>query len=159
MDRSWRFYSRKVRAARCAAVLALGVLGLTGCAQVKWALPGGLGAPRADAGDTTGGIGRRSGAALSEKPAQLAEADWAVAQQAIRDALDRRSPDTVPWINPETGTMGTVAFRSDASLPRDCAGFDLTVLKGESAERLKGQACKSPKGGLRVEGLRAYTEL
>jgi hypothetical protein len=55
--------------------------------------------------------------------------------------------------------MGTAAFRSDASLPRDCAGFDLTVLKGESAERLKGHACKSPTGGMRIEDLRSYTAL
>jgi hypothetical protein len=157
MDRSWRFYSRKVRAARCAAVLAPVALCLAGCAQLQWALPG-QSAPSADAGDVTGGIGRPSGAALSGKPARLADADWAVAQQAIRDAIDRRSPDAMPWINPETGTMGTVAFRSDSSLPRDCAGFDLAVLKGETAERFKGQACRSPKGGMRVEGLRAASE-
>jgi hypothetical protein len=138
-------------------VLVLGLLGLSGCAQVKWGLPGGAGETRAEAGDVTGGLGGRSGAALAAKPVRLAEADWTVAQQAIRAAVDRRAKDSVPWINPETGTMGMVALRSDTPAARGCAGFDLTVLKGESAERLTGQACKGPQGDVKVDGLQAYS--
>jgi hypothetical protein len=141
---------RRAAAIACAASL------LAGCAQVRLAVPGVIG-DQTDAGEITGSVASAGSAAKPGKPVRLADEDWIVAQQAIRDAVDRRAKDSVPWINPETGTMGTVALKSDAPAARGCAGFDLTVLKGESAERLKGQACRGPHGDLKVDGLQAYS--
>ena len=157
MGRSRSFYSRKVGAVRRAAAIACAASLLAGCAQVRLAVPGVIGDQAADASEITGSISDPGPASRPGKRVRLADEDWTVAQQAIRAAVDRRAKDSVPWINPETGTMGMVALRSDTPAARGCAGFDLTVLKGESAERLKGQACRGPHGDLKVDGLQAYS--
>ena len=153
MRPSCRFYSRKVLTARCAAAVACVTVALASCAQLELGVPISLGDRRATDTEATGSIAGKPAAA----PVRLADADWEVAQNAIRDAIGRQGKDTVPWINPETGVMGTVALRSAAPASPGCSGFDLTVLKGESAERLKGEACRGREGELRIGGLQAYS--
>ena len=156
MHPNCRLYSRKVLAARFAAALACVAVALAGCAQFELAVPVSLGDRRAADTEATGSIARKPAAAAAPAPVRLADADWEVARTAIRDAIDRQGKTTVPWINPETGVMGTVALSAAAPASRGCSGFDLTVMKGESAERLKGEACRGRDGGLRIGGLQAY---
>lgn len=151
-----RFYSRKAQPVRFATALTCLAVALAGCAQFELGVPVSLGDRRAADVEATGSIARRPATVAAAAPVRLADADWEVAQTAIRDAIDRRGKTTVPWINPETGVMGTVALSSAPPASRGCSGFDLTVLKGDSAERLKGEACRGRDGGLRIGGLQAY---
>lgn len=140
------------------SVAAFGIVLLAaGCAQISMVVPLGLGG-----GDDapTGAVAAATppdDAAPVRRTPRIDDVDWTVARGALYTALAEPRGKSVPWINPETGVMGTVALEDEG--PATCRPFDLTVFDKDRADRLSGEACRGPAGDWTLSQLRPFDGL
>lgn len=151
---------------RCAAVVMLAVIAVTGCTTVEsnpkttiGALGGGAfggliaaaagGGGVAIAGAVIGGalLGALGGNLLDQRDKRLA----AEAQQRALEAGPTGQP--VAWTNPDTGHQGSVTpTRTYQSGNTYCREFQSDVVIGGKSEKAYGTACRQPDGSWKVQG-------
>lgn len=136
--------SRPRRPALRLAIPLLAALVASGCG-------GGFSLDRfqADESLTTGAIGD-----AAARPDSRASDEAAIGAAVAAWMPGVMPPDTVPWVNSNTGSTGAIVKLSDTREPgRQCRAFTATRESFDGVGRYRGRACSENGGPWKVETL------